>query len=146
MFDIGFAELLLVMVVGLLVIGPERLPETIRTLALWMARIKRQFNETKRDIEREIGADDIRRQIYNENIMRNLNESKQAIARVVDETNESISELSRQMHVDELSPNRDFEAPAEKLQESMPADNENTILPADSDNQQTEKRRDASAP
>ena len=41
MFDIGFAELLLIAVVGLLVIGPERLPSAIRTTSLWLGRLRR---------------------------------------------------------------------------------------------------------
>ena len=45
MFDIGFAELVLVGVVGLLVIGPERLPGTIRTASLWLNRFRRSFND-----------------------------------------------------------------------------------------------------
>ena len=55
MFDIGFAELLLIAIVGLLVIGPEQLPGTIRTISLWLGRLRRSFNEIKSDIEREIG-------------------------------------------------------------------------------------------
>lgn len=97
MFDIGFAELMLVLVVGLLVVGPERLPETVKTVAIWVSRIKRQFSETRRDIEREIGADDIRRQIYNENIMRSLNESRDAIQRVVDDTNTTLADVNREI-------------------------------------------------
>ena len=41
MFDIGGLELLLIAVVGLLVIGPERLPEALRTLGLWLGRLRR---------------------------------------------------------------------------------------------------------
>ncbi len=79
MFDIGFAELLLVAVIGLLVLGPERLPEAIRTGALWIGRLRRSFNDIKADLEREVGADDIRRQLRNESIMGDLNEAKQQI-------------------------------------------------------------------
>ncbi|MCP5184230.1 MAG: twin-arginine translocase subunit TatB [Pseudomonadales bacterium] len=69
MFDIGFTELLLVAVVGLLVIGPDRLPETLRTLGLWLGRLRRSFTAVKSEIEREIGMDDVRRQLHNEAIM-----------------------------------------------------------------------------
>jgi len=41
MFDIGFAELLLIGVVGLLVLGPERLPGAVRTVSLWVGRLRR---------------------------------------------------------------------------------------------------------
>ncbi len=69
MFDIGFTELLLVAVVTLLVIGPEKLPETLRTLGLWLGRLRRSFGAVKSEIEKEIGMDDVRRQLHNEAIM-----------------------------------------------------------------------------
>ena len=47
MFDIGFSELLLIGVIGLLVLGPERLPTAVRTASLWIGRIRRQFNEIR---------------------------------------------------------------------------------------------------
>lgn len=76
MFDIGFAELLLIAVVGLLVLGPDRLPGAIRTASLWIGRIRRSFSSMKQEIEREIGADEIRRQLHNESVMASLEESK----------------------------------------------------------------------
>ena len=54
MFDIGFTELVLIAVVGLLVIGPERLPGAVRTGAQWLRRLKRGFNEIKREVEQEL--------------------------------------------------------------------------------------------
>ncbi len=76
MFDIGFTELLLCLVVALVVIGPEQLPGTVRTVALWIGRLKRSLAETRTEIERQIGADDIRRQLHNEEIMRNIEETR----------------------------------------------------------------------
>lgn len=76
MFDIGFTELLLCLVVALVVIGPEQLPGTVRTVALWIGRLKRSLAETRTEIERQIGADDIRRQLHNEEILRNIEETR----------------------------------------------------------------------
>lgn len=69
MFDIGFTELLLIGVVALVVLGPERLPGAVRTAGLWIGRIKRSFSAIKAEVEREIGADEIRRQLHNEQIL-----------------------------------------------------------------------------
>ena len=69
MFDIGFPELVLVAIVGLLVIGPERLPEALRTLGLWLGRMRRSFTTVKTEIEKEIGMDEVRRQLHNEAVM-----------------------------------------------------------------------------
>jgi sec-independent protein translocase protein TatB len=76
MFDIGFAELLLIGVVGLLVIGPERLPMAVRTAGLWLGRLRRSFNEVKRDIERELRTDEIRQTLHNERVLRELKETQ----------------------------------------------------------------------
>jgi sec-independent protein translocase protein TatB len=72
MFDIGFPELLLIAVIGLLVIGPERLPEALRTLGLWIGRMRRSFTNVKTEIEKEIGMDEIRRQLHNEAVMEEM--------------------------------------------------------------------------
>ena len=63
MFDIGFTELVLVAVVGLLVIGPERLPGAIRTASLWLNRLKRGFNEIKREVQQELHNDEVMQQL-----------------------------------------------------------------------------------
>ena len=69
MFDIGFSELALVCVIALVVLGPERMPVALRTLGLWFGRLRRTYNTMKTEIEREIGMDDIRRQLHNEAVM-----------------------------------------------------------------------------
>lgn len=63
MFDIGFTELVLVGVVGLLVIGPERLPGAIRTASLWLNRLKRGFNDIKREVQQELHNDEVMQQL-----------------------------------------------------------------------------------
>ena len=63
MFDIGFTELLIVAVVGLLVIGPERLPGAIRTGSAWLGRIKRGFNDIKQEVEQELLNDAVMQEL-----------------------------------------------------------------------------------
>ena len=63
MFDIGFAELLVIGVVALLVIGPESLPQTVRTAALWLNRIRRGFNDIKQEIQQELHNDAVMREL-----------------------------------------------------------------------------------
>jgi sec-independent protein translocase protein TatB len=63
MFDIGFAELLIIGVVGLLVIGPERLPETVRTVTAWASRLRRSFDEIKTEVQQELRNDEIMREL-----------------------------------------------------------------------------------
>jgi len=59
MFDIGFTELIVIGVVALLVIGPERLPSTIRTASLWLNRIRRGFNDIKQEVKQELHNDSV---------------------------------------------------------------------------------------
>jgi sec-independent protein translocase protein TatB len=62
-FDIGFAELIIIAVVGLLVIGPDKLPGAIRTGSLWLGRIKRGFNDIRREVEQELHNDAVMQEL-----------------------------------------------------------------------------------
>jgi sec-independent protein translocase protein TatB len=61
MFDIGFSEILVIGVVALVVIGPERLPKVARTLGHMFGRLQRYVNEVKADINREMELDELRK-------------------------------------------------------------------------------------
>lgn len=63
MFDIGFTELLVVAVIGLIVIGPEKLPHTIRMLRAWTTRIKSTVTELQVDLEKELNAEEMKKRI-----------------------------------------------------------------------------------
>lgn len=94
MFDIGFSELLLVGLIALLVLGPERLPTAARVTGLWLGRIKRGFNNIKADIEREIGADELRLQLHNEEI---LAKERKMLEETANQAKESLAEASQQV-------------------------------------------------
>ena len=61
MFDIGFSELLVIGVVALVVIGPEKLPRLARTLGHLAGRLQRYVSDVKADINREIELEDLRK-------------------------------------------------------------------------------------
>src|SRR3954471_19629965 len=61
MFDFGFSEIMVIAVVALIVIGPEKLPKTARTLGLLFGRLQRYVNDVKADINREIELDELRK-------------------------------------------------------------------------------------
>ena len=63
MFDIGFAELLIIGVVALVVLGPERLPVAARTAGLWIGRIRRSVSNIQSEISEELRAEELRRDI-----------------------------------------------------------------------------------
>jgi sec-independent protein translocase protein TatB len=76
MFDIEFSELLIIAVLTLIVMGPERLPETVRTITLWFGRLRQFLSAARTEIEDEVGVEEIRRQLHNEQIMRDLEKTK----------------------------------------------------------------------
>jgi sec-independent protein translocase protein TatB len=59
MFDIGFSEIVVIAVVALVVLGPEKLPKTARTLGHLFGRLQRYVNDVKSDIRREIELDEL---------------------------------------------------------------------------------------
>jgi sec-independent protein translocase protein TatB len=62
-FDIGFSELLLIAVVALVVLGPERLPKAARFAGLWVRRARGQWDSVKQELERELHAEEIKRNL-----------------------------------------------------------------------------------
>ena len=59
MFDVGFNELVLIFIIGLLVLGPQRLPKVAAEVGKWVARARRTATELRRQLEREIELNDI---------------------------------------------------------------------------------------
>lgn len=63
MFDLSFAELAMIAVVALLVLGPERLPGAARTVGALLRRVRNSWQGVRSEIERELAAEDIKRSI-----------------------------------------------------------------------------------
>jgi sec-independent protein translocase protein TatB len=61
MFDIGFSELLVIGLVALIVIGPERLPKVARTAGQWLGKLNRYVSQVKQDIDRDIKLEELRK-------------------------------------------------------------------------------------
>jgi len=83
MFDIGFSEILVIAVIALIVMGPERLPQALRTFALWFGRIRQQYRNVRSELENEMGIEDVRRQLHNETIMRDLKDTKNELENTI---------------------------------------------------------------
>ena len=79
MFDIGFSEILIVATLTLIIMGPKRLPETVKTITLWLGRIRNFINSAKVDIENEVGIDEIKKQLHNEKILNEIEKSKREL-------------------------------------------------------------------
>jgi len=84
-FDIAFSEILVIAVVALVVIGPERLPKVARTLGHMFGRLQRYVNEVKADINREMELDELRKlQSEVQSAARDLESSMTSAAREVE--------------------------------------------------------------
>jgi sec-independent protein translocase protein TatB len=76
MFDIGFSEILIIATLTLIVMGPNRLPEAIKTITLWIGRLRNFINSARSDIETEVGIDEIKKQLHNEKVMQEIAKTK----------------------------------------------------------------------
>ena len=83
MFDIGFAELLLIGVVGLLVVGPEQLPGAVRTVLAWVNRFRRSFDQIRTEVRREL---------HNDEIMQKLKAESRQLEQQVRDTTQSVEQ------------------------------------------------------
>jgi sec-independent protein translocase protein TatB len=76
MFDIGFSELLIIAVVALVVLGPERLPKAARFAGLWVRRARAQWYSVKSELERDLAAEELRKSLHDtEEAMRGFGDS-----------------------------------------------------------------------
>lgn len=125
MFDIGFSELLLIALVTLLVMGPERLPQTVRSISLWIGRLKQMLAKARQDLEQEVGMDDIRQQLHNEQIMRDLNESKEHLEESYNKAIDSSLEMTSENPFEEplASRHKEQEPSASSNKEQEPSVN-----------------------
>jgi len=85
-FDIGFWEIAIIVLIALIVLGPERLPRAARTIGFWVGKARRTLAEVKRDIDREIDAADLKEL---KDIKEDLQETKTAVQDVAKTMNES---------------------------------------------------------
>ena len=93
MFNIHSTEILLILIVALVVIGPDRLPMAVKTAGLWIGRFRRSFYKVKAEIERELNTDEIRRQLHNESVLAQIDEAKAKVESVAKETETSVNKI-----------------------------------------------------
>jgi sec-independent protein translocase protein TatB len=123
----SFFEVLVVAIVGLIVIGPDKLPETIRTLMLWFGRIKRTVTDTRNEFEQQLGLDEIRRELHNEQVLKALakmESSKNTIQNTADDVKNELREEIRRIEnsIDDPVPHDDEpeDSPARKTPPESP--------------------------
>ena len=126
MFDVGFSELIVIGIVALVVIGPERLPKVARTAGHLLGRLQRYVNDVKADINREMQLDELRKlqadmQESARDLERNLNSEIQSIKSTV-EGAEPGAEPSAPLTSEPASNGLSAALTEEPAQASVPAD------------------------
>lgn len=76
MFDVSFAELLLLSAVVLLVVGPERLPEVVRACGRLVQRTQRLVRQMQFELEQHIGVNEFRQDTHNQEVLRRLEQEE----------------------------------------------------------------------
>jgi len=99
MFDIGFSELLVIAVVALLVIGPERLPKVARTAGHLFGRLQRYVNDVKADIQREMELEELKKlrsqfEDAARSVQESVSEVDQQVRAVGDDLNRAAADLA----------------------------------------------------
>jgi len=86
MFDVGFMEMMLIGVVALVVIGPDKLPGLTRTAGMWVGKARRTLGDVKSEIEQELKTEELNKMLADQK--EKLNESMQSAHHIVEETHE----------------------------------------------------------
>lgn len=119
MFDIGFAELLLIGVVGLLVVGPEQLPGAVRTVLAWVNRFRRSFDQIRTEVRREL---------HNDEIMQKLKAESRQLEQQVRDTTQSVEHELQTLGAD-ASASLQTPSTTAQPQQADPASPKKTDLP-----------------
>ena len=111
MFDVGFSELIVIALVALIVIGPERLPRVARTLGALLGRAQRYVNDVKADIQREVDLDELK------NIRSTFQEAAKSVEQSVSQDGEELQSAGTSLN---QSISAAVEAKAEPDAEALP--------------------------
>ncbi|WP_275300055.1 Sec-independent protein translocase protein TatB [Achromobacter insuavis] len=131
MFDVSLTELMVIGVVALIVIGPERLPKVARTVGHLLGRAQRYVNDVKSDIQREIELDELRKfksemETAAQDVHQSLNDTHNALQEPVQQFRAELDEVAREASgKPALTAGAETTAPADPL--AAPA---NTAAPA----------------
>jgi sec-independent protein translocase protein TatB len=104
MFEVGFSEIIMVALVSLLVIGPERLPKVARIAGYWIGKTRRTIAAAKAEISAELHAEELRQALKQQDDLKELQN-------LIDETRDAAqsfqSSLERLPQEDSLNPDTD---------------------------------------
>ena len=107
MFDIGFSELLLIAVVALVVLGPERLPKAARFAGLWVRRARNQWDSVKQELERELHAEELKRNL--QDVRQSMQQAEAGLRDQAGQVREQADAFKREVELPESAAERVIE-------------------------------------
>ena len=122
MFDIGFWELVMIGVIALLVVGPERLPKLARTAGVYYGKARRFIGTVRADVERELKAEELRRVIDEQSRSTGIHEIVEESKSALSETKSAVEELDRDMRRQQEAMRQEAEGGKAATQEGPPAE------------------------
>jgi len=118
MFDIGFWEIALILVLALVVLGPERLPQVARTVGQWVGKARRYVEGVKSEVEREFDTSELKRMLHNQEVQLKELQSK------LNDTEDHINHDYHNMFADKDDPGTDPEPVRESSYDIIEEDDE----------------------
>jgi sec-independent protein translocase protein TatB len=110
MFDVGFLELVLIAIIGLLVLGPERLPVAARTIGRWVGKAKRMTSQFSQEINRQIEVEELKKELQKQGESLNINEDAHMIHNTVKDALKDAEEFEP---LPRTEPDKPFNTPKE---------------------------------
>ncbi|HTH94236.1 MAG TPA: Sec-independent protein translocase protein TatB [Rhodocyclaceae bacterium] len=98
MFDIGFSELVLIALVALVVLGPERLPRVARTVGALLGRLQRYVNEVKTEVRREMEIEDLKK--LQSQVVEQMREVEDTLHKEVGSVESAIHDMAQEVRAE----------------------------------------------
>ncbi|TAJ82283.1 MAG: twin-arginine translocase subunit TatB [Gallionellaceae bacterium] len=129
MFDIGFSEIVVIAVVALIVIGPERLPKVARTLGHLWGRAQRYVNGVKADISRDMALEELRQ--MQQKVQQEATAAQQAFTQTAQQVSQHVQQLNDAVAQSAQDAAKEIQAPARSVPNKPPQAPEQQKFPID---------------
>ena len=114
MFGVDFSEIMVIMIVALIVIGPERLPKVARTMGEWWGRLQRYINRIKADVTTSMELEELRE------LERKIKAEADALERTVQQVGSNLNQEARQLEKEIDKPVQDSGNPTPPAEPPSP--------------------------
>ncbi|MGR6979916.1 Sec-independent protein translocase protein TatB [Testudinibacter sp. P27/CKL/0425] len=127
MFDIGFSELVLIFIVGLVVLGPQRLPVAIRTVVGWIRTIRGIANNVQNELSQELKLHELQESIKKAEKL-NLSELSPELAKNIQDLKVSAQKMQQDVQEQQSSLNKELQDGVKRIEDSLSADEIATLV------------------